>query len=352
MVVQPCVARSWDISEDGLTYTFHMDPRARWSNGDSVTAEDFSFFHPAHPFSSPRCPVCVHALSNPWAEAFNKGETQDFSSVGVHSPDPATLIVRLAAPTPYFLGLLAHNTWWPVHPPTILKHGGMTERISKWTKPENFVGNGPYVLESWQLNHGITAKKNPYYRDAENAELNRIHFLPIEMQTEERAFRAGHLHITSSVPVHRVDWYKEHRPEQLRVDTALGTYYYMLNTKNGPLADKRVRQALAYAIDRDQITGHILRRQVPALHFTPPQTGGYNAQADCLTILNWLANFYRKQGFRMVKASPNLNFIIPASLIERLPKRFNRCGKQNWVFRVTLHNQEWKAYLSTRQKAN
>ena len=352
MAVQPGVARSWDISEDGLTYTFHMDPRARWSNGDSVTAEDFIFS--IQRILSPRlgAPYAYMLYPIHGAEAFNKGETQDFSSVGVHSPDPATLIVRLAAPTPYFLGLLAHNTWWPVHPPTILKHGGMTERISKWTKPENFVGNGPYVLESWQLNHGITAKKNPYYRDAENAELNRIHFLPIEMQTEERAFRAGHLHITSSVPVHRVDWYKEHRPEQLRVDTALGTYYYMLNTKNGPLADKRVRQALAYAIDRDQITGHILRAgQVPAFHFTPPQTGGYNAQARLPHDPELARELLSEAGFPDGEGFPEFELLYNTSESHRtIAEAIQQMWKTELGISVTLHNQEWKAYLSTRQE--
>ena len=175
------------------------------------------------------------------------------------------------------------------------------------------------------------------------------------MQTEERAFHE-HLHITSSVPVHRVDWYKEHRPEQLRVDTALGTYYYMLNTKKGPLADKRARQALAYAFDRDRITGIFCMPRANCRLFIllRPRREVTMRRQDCLTILNWLANFYRKQGFRMVKASPNLNFfIIPASRIERLPKRFNRCGKRNWVnFRLPCTIRNGRAIFPARQGTN
>lgn len=354
MAIQPGVAKSWDVSDDSLTYTFYLDPKARWSNGDPVTSGDFLFSIQRILSPGLGAPYAYMLYPVRGAEAYNKSETKDFSSVGIRAPDPATLIVELAAPTPYFLGLLAHNTWWPVHPPTILQHGGMTERISKWTKPGNFVGNGPYALESWKLNHGITAKKNPYYRDAENAELNRIHFLPIEMQTEERAFRAGYLHITSSVPVHRIDWYKEHLPEQLRIDTALGTYYYMLNTKNGPLADKRVRQALAYAINREQITGHILRAgQVPAYHFTPPQAGGYNTEARLPYHPDLARKLLSEAGFADGVGFPEFELLYNTSESHRtIAEAIQQMWKTELGIQVTLHNQEWKAYLSTRQQGD
>ena len=351
MAVQPGVARSWEISDQGRLYTFDLDPSARWSNGDAVTAEDFLFSIQRILSPGLGAPYAYMLYPIDGAEAYNKGETEDFSTVGIRAPDSATLEIKLVAPTPYFLGLLAHNTWWPVHPPTILQHGGMTERISKWTKPENFVGNGPYTLEKWQLNHGISANKNPHYRKANEAALERIHFLPIELQTEERAFRAGHLHITSSVPVHRIDWYKKERPEQLRVDTALGTYYYMLNTKNGPLADKRVRQALAYSINREKITGHILRAgQVPAYHFTPPQTGGYNAEARLPYDPDYARKLLAEAGFPDGKNFPEFELLYNTSESHRtLAEAVQQMWKTELGIQVTLHNQEWKAYLSTRQ---
>ncbi|MGC6506561.1 MAG: peptide ABC transporter substrate-binding protein [Coraliomargaritaceae bacterium] len=351
MAVQPGVAQSWDISDDGLNYTFYLDPLARWSNGDPVTAKDFLFSIQRILSPGLGAPYAYMLYPIEGAEAYNKGESVDFSTVGVRASGPAILQIKLAAPTPYFLGLLAHNTWWPVHPPTILQHGGMTERISKWTKPENFVGNGPYTLEKWQLNYGITARKNDHYRKAKEAKLKRIHFLPIEMQTEERAFRAGHLHITSSVPVHRIDWYKKERPEQLRVDTALGTYYYMLNTKNGPLADKRVRQALAYAIDREKITGHILRAgQVPAYHFTPPNTGGYSAEVRLPFDPQYGRQLLAQAGFPNGEGFPEFELLYNTSESHRtIAEAVQQMWKTELGIDVTLHNQEWKAYLSTRQ---
>jgi oligopeptide transport system substrate-binding protein len=351
MAVRPGVAKYWEVSGDGLTYTFHLDSQARWSNGDPVTAQDFLFSIERILSPALGAPYAYMLYPLRGAEAFNKGETTDFSSVGLHAPDPTTLICQLSAPTPYFLGLLAHNTWWPVHPPTIRQHGGMTERISKWTKPGNFVGNGPYTIESWRLNNGITVSRNPHYREVAQAALNRIHFLPIDMQTEERAFRAGYLHITSSVPVHRVDWYRENLPEQLHIDTALGTYYYMLNTTRGPLADKRVRKALAYAIDREQITEHILRAgQKPAYHFTPPNAGGYNAEARLPHDPSLARTLLAEAGFPDGAGFPAFELLYNTSESHRtIAEAIQQMWKTQLGINVTLHNQEWKAYLSTRQ---
>ncbi|MFT5826748.1 MAG: oligopeptide transport system substrate-binding protein, partial [Yoonia sp.] len=229
MAIQPGVAKSWEISEDGRTYTFHFDPEARWSNGDTVTPEDFLFSFERILTPKLGAPYAYMLYSMRGAEAFNKGETSDFGTVGASAPDASTLVIELDSPTPYFLSLLTHNTWWPVHPPTILKHGSMTTRISKWTRPGNYVGNGPFNLKRWRLNNSIFAEKNPLYRDPSSVPLNGIHFLPIEIDGEERAFRADQLHITSTVPIHRLDWYREHHPDNIRFDTSLGVYYYMLN---------------------------------------------------------------------------------------------------------------------------
>ena len=128
-----------------------------------------------------------------------------FSEVGVKAIDAETLEIQLHSVTPYFLSLPTHFTWWPVHPPTILKHGSMVDRISKWTQPKNFVGNGPFALKTWRLNNGISVVRNPFYREADILKLNGIEFLPINLETEERAFRAGQIHLTSNRQCSRFD---------------------------------------------------------------------------------------------------------------------------------------------------
>ena len=112
------------------------------------------------------------ALSNPYAymlfclkngEAFNKGALSDFSKVGVEALDEKTLQITLNAPTPYFLRLLKHHSWFPVHPPTILKFGKIDDRDTKWTRAGNLVGNGPFALKSWEPNRKVVVEKSQTY---------------------------------------------------------------------------------------------------------------------------------------------------------------------------------------------
>ncbi len=351
MEVRPGVAQSWDISDDGLIYTFHFDPQAKWSNGDRVTPEDFlfSFERILTPLLGAPYAYMLYPIKN--AEAFHTGELKDFSAVGATAIDEWTLQIELEQATPYFLSLLAHNTYFPVHPPTILKHGAMTERISKWTKAGNYVGNGPFQLESWKLNSEIYVTKNPHYRAPESFTLNAIHFLPIDLETEERAFRSGHLHISSSVPIHRIDWYRDNRPNTIHFATSLGVYYYMLNTANGPLSDPRVRKALAYSINREELTEHVLKAgQQPAYHFTPPNAGGYNAEARFPYDPELARQLLAEAGFPDGKGFPAFELLYNTSESHRtIAVTIQQMWKKELGIDIELHNQEWKAYLSTRQ---
>ncbi|CAI8261941.1 MAG: Periplasmic murein peptide-binding protein [Opitutia bacterium UBA7350] len=354
MAVQPGVARSWSVSEDGLSYTFNFDPNARWSNGESVTPQDFIFSFKRILSPELGAPYAYMLYLMRGAEAYNRGEIKNFAAVGVRAPDSKTLVIDLISPTPYFLSMLSHNTWWPVHPPTILAHGSMTDRISKWTKPGNFVGNGPFLINRWHLNNGIHAVRNPHYREHPKVSLNGIHFLPIAIQSEERAFRSGHLHITSSVPIHRIDWYKANQPESLRIDTALGVYYYMLNTERGPLQDSRVRQALAYSIDRSKLTEHVLKAgQAPAFHFTPPGTGGYHARTRLPFDPALARQKLAQAGFPEGKGFPKLQLLFNTSESHRtLAVAIQQMWKKELGIEIELHNKEWKAYLATRQSGD
>ncbi|MGJ8654152.1 MAG: peptide ABC transporter substrate-binding protein [Opitutaceae bacterium] len=351
MRVLPGVAQSWDISEDGLTYTFHFDPDAKWSNGDPVTPEDFLFSFERILTPLLGAPYAYMLYPMRGAEAFNTGKSTDFSTVGAKAIDAHTLQIELEQTTPYFLSLLAHNTWFPVHPPTILKHGSMTERISKWTKAGNYIGNGPFYLKSWKLNTEVYAAKNPHYRDSESVKLNGIHFLPIDIETEERAFRAGHLHITETVPIHRIDWYRENRPDTINFATSLGVYYYMLNTTRGPLADPRVRKALAYSINREELTEHVLKAgQQPAYHFTPPNAGGYNAEARFPYDPDLARKLLAEAGFPEGKDFPTFEILYNTSESHRtIAVAIQQMWKKELGIDIELHNQEWKAYLSTRE---
>ena len=352
--ILPGVAASWDITDDGLSYTFYLDPKAKWSNGDSLLASDFVFSYER--ILSPKlgAPYAYMLYSIRGAEAFHKGITRDFSTVGVRAIDDRTLQIELESVTPYFLSLPTHFTWWPVHPKTILQHGTMTDRISKWTKAKHFVGNGPFQLESWKLNNAITVKRNPHYKEADSVHLNGIHFMPINSETEERAFRAGQIHITSSIPTARIDWYRSNRPQNIRFDPYLGIYYYLINTSNGPLKDPKVRQALAYSINREQLTEYVLKGgQKPAYHFTPPNTGGYTAEAGFSYDPEKARTLLAEAGFPNGEDFPTFELLYNTSESHKtIAEAIQQMWKKELGIDISLYNQEWKVYLDSRQKGD
>ena len=163
------------------------------------------------------------------AEDYNTGVITDFSKVGVKALDKKTLLVQLKNPTPFFLGLLSHYSTWPVHKETVLAFGEIDDRQGLWTRPGNFVCNGPMNLKSWELNKKIIVEKNPLYWDAEEVKLNQMHFYPVsDINTEERMFRAKQLHLTGTVPSQKCGIWREEGNPNLRIDPYMGTYYLSL----------------------------------------------------------------------------------------------------------------------------
>ncbi|HET7536638.1 MAG TPA: peptide ABC transporter substrate-binding protein, partial [Candidatus Didemnitutus sp.] len=270
--VQPAAAEKWETSADGLTWTFHLRPNAVWSNGDPVTARDFVYtIHRAltPALAAPKAPL-FFVLKN--AEAFYRGKIADSSSLGATAVDDRTLVLALEHPAPQLLALLASGPWLPVHETTVEKFGNT--RTSDWTRPGNFVGNGPFVLADWQPNRRIVVHKNPRYRDTARVRLDGISFEAFDNgEAEERAFRAGQIDVTMAVPFSKLSTYA---PPALNTLPLAETRYLALNVQRPPLDDPRVRRALALAIDRQVLTDAVLKGgQQPALSVIPLGLGGY-----------------------------------------------------------------------------
>lgn len=349
------VAESWDISEDQKTYTFHLRESARWSNGDPVTSMDFveSYKRMLTPVLASEYAYMLHIVEN--AKAYNEGEIDDFSKVGFEAPDEKTLIVRLNHPTPYFLSLLNHYSWFPVHIPTIEKHGPVYERGSRWTRAENFVGNGPFVLKEWSPNEVIVVEKNPNYWDADTVKLNEIHFYPIESETtEERNFRSGKLHVTYVLPLTKIPVYQKNNPDLIRIDDYLATYFYRINVTRPPLNDVRVRQALTMAIDRESIVNNILKGgQKPALSLIPPSTAGYTSKNHQDQDFEKAREMLAEAGFPNGEGFPKLELLYNTLEQHRtIAEAIQQMWKENLNINVELVNQEWKVYLDTQKNLN
>lgn len=345
----PGSASSWEVSNDGKTYTFYLQEDGKWSNGDSVTAHDYvwSWERILTPSLGSQYPDMLYYLVN--AEEFHNGSIDDFSKVGVKAIEDNILQVTLKEPTPFFLGLLSHYSTWPVHKPTVLKHGSIDDRNGQWTRPGNFVCNGPFNLKTWELNKKIVVEKNPLYWDSNIVELNEIHFHPVSNEmTEERMFRAGQLHVTNTFPSNKCEPDIQEKNTNLQIHPYMGTYFYRFNTKNEVLKDVRVRKALAYSIDRKKIVESVTRcGQIPAYSFTPPGSNGFYPDTNIPFDVELAKNLLKEAGFDSGENFPVLEILFNTSEGHRkVALAVQQMWQQNLGIKVELVNQDWKVYLS------
>lgn len=273
--VVPGVAEEWEISEDGLTYTFHLRDDAKWSNGDPVTANDFVFAYRRLQDPATAAPYAnIHyAILN--AEAINAGDMEP-EELGVKAVDDQTLEITLESPTPYFLELLTHQTGLPLHQASVEEHG------ADFTRPENMVTNGAYMLESFTPNAQIVMHKNPEFHDAENVAIDVVNYIPFEDRAAcLRRFEAEEVHSCSDIPLEQLDYMQENLADAVHIVPYLGTWYLPVKTTKEELSDPRVRQAISMAIDRQFIAEEIWQgAMVPTHSFVPEGIGNYGEPAE------------------------------------------------------------------------
>jgi oligopeptide transport system substrate-binding protein len=353
--VVPGMADRWEHNEDASVWTFHIGADRKWSNGDPVKAQDFIFSYKRMLTASFGAEYAEDLFLLKGAEAYYKGDITDFDQVGVKAVDDQTLRFELVGPAPYLLTLLQHDAWLPVNPRTILKFGDIDTRDTKWTRPENYVGTGPFVMKSWHPNDVIEVVRNPFYWDAANVKLNGINFYSIEnVGTQERAFQAGQLHKTDQVPSDKMPYYRREHPEILRIDPYEGVYFYRVNVERKPLDNQKVRLALNLAVDRDAIVKNIMRQgQKPATGYTPPGMGDYQPlnkiSYDPVRARQLLA----EAGYPDGRGFPTFTIHFNTYEAHRMiAEAIQQMWKENLNINVTLENQEWKVYQDTQNHKN
>jgi oligopeptide transport system substrate-binding protein len=347
---EPGVAERWEFSEDGRQITFYFNPRARWSNGDPVTADDYvwSWMRALHPEMGNLYAYMLFPIKN--AEAFFSREIDDFAEVGVKAPDPLTLVVTLTEPTPYFLQLMDHYSTFAVHRPSIEKFGKFTDRFTKWTRVGNIVSNGPFVLDEWLLNRRISMRKSDTYWDRERVQLNRVVFYPTENAvSEERGFRSGQLHVTATIPLDKIPVYQTMDDSPYRQEPYLGTYFYLINTQRPPMDDPRVRRALAMSVNRDALIDSVLQSSaVPAYSITPPGTLGYQPPRTFDYDLEAAKALLAEAGYPDGAGWPGAEIVYNTQEAHRkIAVALQQMWKDALNIEVTISNQEWKVYLDS-----
>ena len=348
----PGVAESWQISSDKKRYLFQLRKDALWHNGDSVTAHDFvySYKRILNPDLGAKYASMLHVLKN--AKIYHSGEkVWEEADVGVTAINDYSLELILENQTPYFLELLNHYAWFPVHPPTIEKFDAFARIGTKWTKPENFIGNGPFKLSEHKINSVIEASVAETYWDRNQTRLSAIKFYPIETaDTEERAFRTGYLHVTQTVSSDRIEFLKQNHPEWIHFEPYLGTYYYRFNLEKPPFDDVRVRKALSLSVNRDLLVEKVLKGgQLPAYCFTPPNTGGFTAKEgygyDPKKAKQLLDSYLKEKG--MDELPPFELSYNTSEGHKKVAEALQAMWKKALGIEIQLLNMEWKVFLST-----
>lgn len=352
---EPGVAESWDISEDGRVVTFHINPEAKWSNGDPMSAQDYvwSWNRALNPAMGNLYAYMLFPIVN--AEPFAKGDITDFSEVGVKALDDLTLQVTLNEATPYFIQLMDHYSTFAVHRPTIEKFGKATDRFTKWTREENMVNNGPFNLKEWLLNRRIRMEKSDTYWDRDKVKLNGVVFYPTEnIVSEERMFRVGQLHYTGGIPIDKIPVYQAMENTTYVEAPYLGTYYYLMNTERPPVNDVRVRKALSMSIDRKKLIAGVLQNSnVPAYSITPPDTLGYYPPKLFGFEPDKARQLLAEAGYPDGEGWPGMELVYNTSESHRkVAVALQQMWKDELNIKVTISNQEWKVYLDSVTQMN
>ncbi len=353
--VEPGAASSWEISDDGLVYTFTINPDANWSDGAPVRAQDFVYGWKRHlsPKLASEYSYMLWCLKN--GRAYNEGAITDFDEVGVKALDDKTLEVTLEYPAPYFLSMQIHYAWFPVLQSNIEEFGAIDDRISRWTLAGNMVSNGPFKLVEWRPDQIIRTERNEHYWNVENVALDGVEFYPMDsLLTEERSFQSGKVHLIETLMATKIQTYRQENPEVLRIEPLIGTYFYRFNTTRPPLDDPRVRRALAMAIDRQSICDSIMYgAAAPASALTPPDLAGYTAEAsipydvEAARALLAEAGYPDGQGLRPIEILYN-----ESEDHQRIAEAVQDMWKKNLNVEVLTNKQEWKVYLQSMNALN
>ncbi|MEE8391420.1 MAG: ABC transporter substrate-binding protein [Anaerolineae bacterium] len=353
MNVVPDVARSWEVSEGGRKYVFHLRDDVRWSDEVPVTARDFEYawkrvldpatdsllasllydVKGARPFHRGACPE----------PAEGEGERGD---VGVRALDDLTLVVELAEPTGYFLHLLTTSACYPVPRHVVEPHG------EAWTEPGNIVTNGPFRLEAWQRRESIVLVRNPEYHGRFRGNLERVKLsLLVDPAASLEMWEAAGLDIfhLCILPVAEAEMdcarYR-HAGEYVWLPT-LDTLYVGFDVSRPPFDDLRVRRAFALATDRERLAGVAMKGYAyPATGgFVPPGMPGHSAgiglpyDPDQARQLLAEAGYPGGRGFPVVDALTSRHRVAASEYLQAH-------WRENLAVEIRWKIMEWATFLN------
>ncbi len=263
----PAAAESWEVSEDGLTWTFKIHENAKWSDGEPVTANDFEYTLKlmADPNTAAVNAWLFDGVIENFGEAlYNNGKTPD--EIGVKAVDDKTLEIKLVHPASYFIELA--GSIYPVR----------QDKYEEWgdkygSAADKIICSGPFKVESWDQNTELVCVKNENYWDAENIKLDKVVQKVIqETSTAVQAFINGEIDVIGTSDS---NWIKTVEAADMSNTTTVpdsAPEFLMFNVKNQYLSNAKIRQAISAAIDREALVEAIWDGRGIPLYSVMPDT--------------------------------------------------------------------------------
>ncbi|MGO4538757.1 peptide ABC transporter substrate-binding protein [Paenibacillus sp. 2TAB19] len=355
------MAESWEVSEDGKTYTFKIRSDAKWSNGDAVTANDFEFSWKRALDPAVGSTYAYQFYYIVGAQDYNEGKTTNADAVGVKALDAQTLEVKLNSPTPYFLGLTSFYTYNPVHQ-------SAKDNAAWAADAATIIGNGPFKISEWQHNTSMKLVPNENYYAKDEVKFTSVDFTMIaDSATELANYETDQLDYTGKptgeIPAEQIPVLAESKKDEFNQIGTASSYYYMFNTEKAPFSNVKVRKALAMAIDRQLIVENITQAgELPAFGFVPPGIVGVNGnyrdevkddffKEDIEEAKKLLAEGLSELGltsFPEVKLTYNTNDThkaIADAIVDMWKKELG-------ITTITTAAEEWAVFLENRNAMN
>lgn len=352
--VEPELAESWNVSDDGLTWTFNLRKDAVWSDGQPVTANDvvYSVKRAVKPETASPYAYVLYLIKN--AQQINQTkvptDTYDIDTLGVKAVDDHTVEFTLEAPASYFEAISSLWTLRPVPSWAIEKYG------DKWTDPTNIVVNGPYTIKEWKPNEQLVFEKNPTYYDADKVQIDRVELNVItDQNTEVSLFEKGDLDVAgenaASLPLEALKHIREtpDLAKNLHEGPRASTTYVGFTMTKPPFDNVLVRKAFSAAIDRETMVNDVVGSGVPATQFAPkgvvgapdPEVGlGYDPEQ----ARQWLA----EAGYPDGQGFPTVTYRYFANTLEEaLAQALQAMWKENLNVEVQLESMEFPAFLAS-----
>lgn len=339
---EPALAVSWDLSEDGKTYTFHLRDNVFWSDGKPLKAQDFeySWKRILNPDTGADYAYFFYDIEN--AEGYNTGKIDNPDRVGVKATDGKTLVVKLKRPASYFPSLLTFMSAFPMRKDVVESHG------LKWTQPENIATLGAFRLTKWLHHDKILLSRNPHYW-GEKPRINHVKMIMNENPTSVLAlYESGELDYVDGRGIPLLEVPRLRDMPDYKTQLAFRGNYVAFNVREAPFDNPLVRRAFSAAIERKSIADLTQGAGIPSSSWIPKGMLAYNPDIGVKSNPEQARTWLTEAGYPEGKGFPEVSFLYPDVSNNRIiAEALQSMWKKHLGIETKLNNQEWKVYLNT-----